>query len=165
VLPRVARQLGVGGGSQRPWVKLSEVHGDTRPGATTSEDDDLVELSSRRLRKEVRKLRPFDDIHVVFVRRRSSSSAKKLATAWNRSPPLPAATPSPRRSWPPVLVAITLARRAGGMAASPGIGVAFQDDEVGHAEVAVDCSMQGIIWRANSRMRSCAEWPGHADDW
>jgi hypothetical protein len=113
----------------------------------------------------MRKLRPSDDIHLVFVRLLSSSAPMKLAAAWNRSPPSHTATPSPRRSWPPVLAAITLARRAGGMAASPGIGVAFQDDEVGHAEVAVDCSMQGIIWRANSRMRSCAERPGHAEDW
>ena len=57
VLPRVARQLGVGVESLRTWVKQSEIDSGTRPGVTTSEHDELVEL-----RKEVKELRRANDI-------------------------------------------------------------------------------------------------------
>ena len=52
VISRVARQLGVGLESLRTWVKQTAVDAGTRPGVTTAEHDELVEL-----RKEVKELR------------------------------------------------------------------------------------------------------------
>jgi len=57
VVGRVARQLGVGVESLRTWVRQAEVDGGRRPGATTAEADELVEL-----RKEVKELRRANDI-------------------------------------------------------------------------------------------------------
>jgi len=57
VLPRVARQLGVGTESLRTWFKQSEIDGGTRPGVSSTEHEELVEL-----RKEVRELRRSNDI-------------------------------------------------------------------------------------------------------
>ena len=57
VLPRVARQLGVGTESLRTWVKRAEIDSGTRRGVTKNEHDELVEL-----RKEVRELRRSNDI-------------------------------------------------------------------------------------------------------
>ena len=57
VISRVARQLGVGLESLRTWVKRAAVDAGTRPGATTAEHDELVEL-----RKEVKELRRSNDI-------------------------------------------------------------------------------------------------------
>jgi len=57
VISRVARQLGVGLESLRTWVKQATVDAGTRPGVTTAEHDELVEL-----RKEVKELRRSNDI-------------------------------------------------------------------------------------------------------
>ena len=57
VLGRVARQLGVGSESLRTWVRQSEVDSGHRPGVTTTEHDEVVEL-----RKEVKELRRANDI-------------------------------------------------------------------------------------------------------
>jgi transposase-like protein len=57
VVSRVARQLGVGAESLRLWVKQAEIDGGRRPGITSGEHDELVEL-----RKEVRELRRANDI-------------------------------------------------------------------------------------------------------
>ena len=57
VISRVAPQLGVGLESLRTWVKQAAVDAGTRPGVTTAEHDELVEL-----RKEVRELRRSNDI-------------------------------------------------------------------------------------------------------
>jgi transposase len=57
VISRVARQLGVGLESLRTWVKQTAVDAGTRPGVTSTEHDELVEL-----RKEVRELRRSNDI-------------------------------------------------------------------------------------------------------
>ena len=57
VIGRVARQLGVGKESLRAWAKLAEIDGGSRPGVTLAEHDELVEL-----RKEVKELRPANDI-------------------------------------------------------------------------------------------------------
>jgi transposase len=57
VISRVARQLGVGSESLRTWVKQAAVDAGTRPGVTSAEHDELVEL-----RKEVRELRRSNDI-------------------------------------------------------------------------------------------------------
>ena len=57
VISRVARQLGVGLESLRTWVKQASVDAGTRPGVTTAEHDELVEL-----RKEVKELRRSNDI-------------------------------------------------------------------------------------------------------
>jgi transposase len=57
VIPRVGRQLGVGKESLRAWVKAAQVDAGTRPGVTTTEHDELVEL-----RKEVKELRRSNDI-------------------------------------------------------------------------------------------------------
>lgn len=57
VMSRVARQLGVGVESLRLWVKQAEVDAGRRPGTTSAEHDELVEL-----RKEVRELRRANDI-------------------------------------------------------------------------------------------------------
>jgi transposase-like protein len=56
-LSRVARQLGVGVESLRTWVKQGEVDTVRRPGLSTAEHDELVEL-----RKEVKELRRANDI-------------------------------------------------------------------------------------------------------
>lgn len=57
VVARVARQLGVGVESLRTWVNQAEIDGGRRPGVTTAEHDELVEL-----RKEVRELRRANEI-------------------------------------------------------------------------------------------------------
>jgi transposase len=57
VIGRVARQLGVGKESLRAWVKQAEIDGGSRPGVTSAEHDELVEL-----RKEVKELRRANDI-------------------------------------------------------------------------------------------------------
>ena len=57
VISRVARQLGVGLESLRTWVKQAAVDSGTRPGVTSTEHDELVEL-----RKEVKELRRSNDI-------------------------------------------------------------------------------------------------------
>jgi transposase len=57
VISRVARQLGVGLESLRTWVKQAAVDAGTRPGVTSTEHDELVEL-----RKEVKELRRSNDI-------------------------------------------------------------------------------------------------------
>lgn len=57
VVTRVARQLGVGAESLRTWVKQAEVDAGRRPGTTTAEHDELIEL-----RKEVKELRRANDI-------------------------------------------------------------------------------------------------------
>jgi transposase len=57
VISRVARQLGVGLESLRTWVKVSQIDTGARPGVTSTEHDELVEL-----RKEVKELRRSNDI-------------------------------------------------------------------------------------------------------
>jgi transposase len=57
VVSRVARQLGVGTESLRLWVKQAEVNTGVRPGMTTEQQSELVEL-----RKEVKELRRSNDI-------------------------------------------------------------------------------------------------------
>lgn len=57
VVARVARQLGVGVESLRTWVKQAEIDAGQRPGVSTAEHDELVEL-----RKEVRELRRANEI-------------------------------------------------------------------------------------------------------
>jgi len=57
VVSRVARQLGVGTESLRLWVKQAEIDAGRRPGITSAEHDELVEL-----RKENRELRRANDI-------------------------------------------------------------------------------------------------------
>ena len=57
VISRVARQLGVGVESLRLWVKQAEIDAGRRPGVTSAEHDELVEL-----RKENRELRRANDI-------------------------------------------------------------------------------------------------------
>jgi transposase len=57
VISRVARQLGVGLESLRTWVKQTAVDVGTRPGVTSTEHDELVEL-----RKEVKELRRSNDM-------------------------------------------------------------------------------------------------------
>jgi transposase len=57
VISLAARQLGVGLESQRTWVKLSQIDTGTRPGAITTEHDELVELC-----KDAKELRCSNDI-------------------------------------------------------------------------------------------------------
>lgn len=57
VLSRVARQLDVGLESLRTWVKQADVDDGARPGLTTDEQAELVDL-----RKEVRELRQANEI-------------------------------------------------------------------------------------------------------
>ncbi len=57
VVARVARQLGVGVESLRTWVKQAEVDAGQRPGVSTEEHDELVQL-----RKEVKELRRANEI-------------------------------------------------------------------------------------------------------
>ena len=57
VIPRVARQLGIGDESLRNWVKQAEIDSGTKPGMTSAERDELAEL-----RKENRELRRANDI-------------------------------------------------------------------------------------------------------
>jgi transposase-like protein len=57
VISRVARQLGVGVESLRLWARQAEVDAGRRPGVTTTEHAELVEL-----RKEVKELRRANDI-------------------------------------------------------------------------------------------------------
>jgi len=57
VITRVSRQLGVGVESLRLWVKQAEIDAGRRPGATSAEHNELVEL-----RKEVKELRRANDI-------------------------------------------------------------------------------------------------------
>jgi transposase len=57
LIGRVARQLGVGSESLRNWVKQADVDAGKRPGVTSVEHDELVEL-----RREVKDLRRANDI-------------------------------------------------------------------------------------------------------
>jgi transposase len=57
VVARVARQLGVGVESLRTWVKQAEIDAGQRPGLSTQEHDELVQL-----RKEVKELRRANEI-------------------------------------------------------------------------------------------------------
>ena len=57
VIGRVARQLGVGAQSLRNWVNQQDVDAGKRPGVTSAEHDELVEL-----RREVRDLRRANEI-------------------------------------------------------------------------------------------------------
>ena len=57
VISRVARQLGIGVESLRLWAKQAEIDAGRRPGVTSVEHDELVEL-----RKEVKELRRANDI-------------------------------------------------------------------------------------------------------
>jgi transposase len=57
VIPRVARQLGIGDESLRAWVKQAEVDTGAKPGMTSAERAELAEL-----RKEVAELRRANDI-------------------------------------------------------------------------------------------------------
>ncbi len=57
VISRVARQLGVGVESLRLWTRQAEIDAGRRPGVTSTEHDELVEL-----RKEVKELRRANDI-------------------------------------------------------------------------------------------------------
>jgi transposase len=57
VITRVARQLGVGSESLRQWVKQAEVDEGNKPGLTSAERTELVDL-----RREVRELRRANDI-------------------------------------------------------------------------------------------------------
>ncbi|MGH9061831.1 MAG: transposase, partial [Acidimicrobiales bacterium] len=52
VIPRVARQLGVGPESLRAWVNQSEVDGGRRPGVPSAERQRIAELE-----QEIRELR------------------------------------------------------------------------------------------------------------
>ena len=57
VMPRVARQLGVGAESLRQWVKQADIDAGTRGGLSTTEHEEL-----RTLRKENKELRRANDI-------------------------------------------------------------------------------------------------------
>lgn len=57
VIPRVARQLGVGSESLRGWVTKAEVDAGRRPGVTTEERRHITELE-----KENRELRRANEI-------------------------------------------------------------------------------------------------------
>ena len=53
VIPRAAKQLGVGAESLRGWVKQAEVDGGRRPGVTTTDSSRIAELEreNRELRR------------------------------------------------------------------------------------------------------------------
>ncbi|MGH9070927.1 MAG: IS3 family transposase [Acidimicrobiales bacterium] len=57
VIGRVARQLGVGTESLRAWVKQTEVDAGARPGVTSAEHAELIDL-----RREVKELRRANEI-------------------------------------------------------------------------------------------------------
>jgi transposase len=57
VIPRVARQLGVGTESLRGWVNQAEVDRGRRPGMTSDEQRRIAELE-----REVRELRRANEI-------------------------------------------------------------------------------------------------------
>jgi transposase len=57
VVPRVARQLGVGVESLRGWLKQAEIDGGVRPGTSTADAQRIAELE-----REVRELRRANDI-------------------------------------------------------------------------------------------------------
>jgi transposase len=81
VISRVARQLGVGTESLRTWVKQAEVDAGSRPGLTTQEHAELVEL-----RKEVKELRRSNDILQAAA---SFMSNPRLCGTGRRWRPLP----------------------------------------------------------------------------
>ena len=53
VITRIARQLGVGPGSLRTWVRQDEVDGGLRPGTTTADAERIaaLERENRELRR------------------------------------------------------------------------------------------------------------------
>jgi transposase len=57
VIPRVARQLGVGEESLRGWVKQAEVDAGHRPGVTSTEQARIADLE-----REVKELRRANEI-------------------------------------------------------------------------------------------------------
>jgi transposase len=57
VIPRVARQLGVGEESLRSWVKQAEVDSGRRPGVTSADQSRIAELE-----REVKELRRANEI-------------------------------------------------------------------------------------------------------
>ena len=57
MIPRVARQLGIGSESLRTWVAQAEVDGGRRPGVTTAEQQRIAELE-----RAVRELRCANEI-------------------------------------------------------------------------------------------------------
>ncbi len=57
VIPRIARQLGVGTESLRGWVRQAEVDGGRQPGTTTADGQRIKELE-----REVRELRRSNEI-------------------------------------------------------------------------------------------------------
>ena len=57
VVPRIAKQLGVGGESLRSWLKQAEIDAGSRPGTSTADAARMAELE-----KENRELRRANDI-------------------------------------------------------------------------------------------------------
>jgi transposase len=57
VVPRIARQLGVGVESLRGWLAQAEIDGGHRPGTSTADAQRIAELE-----REVRELRRANDI-------------------------------------------------------------------------------------------------------
>lgn len=57
VIPRVARQLGVGVESLRGWLKQADIDAGGRPGTSTADAQRIAELE-----REVRELRRANDI-------------------------------------------------------------------------------------------------------
>jgi len=57
VVPRIARQLGVGVESLRGWLAQAEIDGGQRPGTSTADAQRIAELE-----REVRELRRANDI-------------------------------------------------------------------------------------------------------
>ncbi len=69
VIPRIARQLGVGTESLRGWVRQAEVDGGRQPGTTTADAQRIKELE-----REVRELRRSNEI----LKAASAFFARKL---------------------------------------------------------------------------------------
>jgi transposase len=57
VVPRVARELGIGVESLRSWLKQAEIDSGLQPGTSTADAQRIVELE-----REVRELRRANDI-------------------------------------------------------------------------------------------------------
>ena len=57
VVPRIAKQLGLGPESLRRWLRQAEIDAGRRPGTTTADSTRIVELE-----REVRDLRRANDI-------------------------------------------------------------------------------------------------------